>query len=120
MSDPTLDQKPSKPAKVNDGFTAPIDDPGEGKVPEHIHPDTLMAKGVDPDTKERVAISLAVLKKEHGEKKAKVMYRKIAVAGGFFDPNVEPMGSDFAPDLSLDGMNKEARAKVDAILNAKE
>lgn len=97
------------------GFDKPIDHKG-GKLPDHIHPETLMAKGIAPDSKERVSINLAAMKAEFGEVKGKQKYTKIAIAGGFYDPNVEPIGSDYAPDLSLEGMSKEARDKVDAIL----
>lgn len=116
-----------KPAKtvgtskveIKPGFASPIAHTS-GKVPDHIAEDTLMAKGIDPDTKKRVTVNLAALQAEHGEKKGKDLYTKIARAGGFYDPNTEPSGSDFFPDLSLEGMNKDARAKVDAILDAKE
>ena len=101
-----------------DGFNAPIEHSGEGRVPDHINPDTMMAKGVDPD-KGLVTVNLQALKKQHGEKKGRELYNKIAIAGGFYDPNSEPVGSDFAPDLALEGMNKDARAKVDAILEGK-
>lgn len=120
----TPENKPAKPTgkagsapptEVKPGFASPIE--GTGHVPDHIHPDTRMAKGIDPDTKQRIAINFAALKAEHGEKKATELYRKIALAGGFLDPNLEPRGSDYRPDLSLEGMDKDARAKVDAILS---
>lgn len=102
-----------------DGFSGPIVDPGEGKVPDHIHPDTLMAKGVDPDTKEVLAVSLAVLQHQHGEEKGLKLYGRIARAGGFGDPDQEPSGSHYFPDLSLEDLSKDARAKVDKILAEK-
>lgn len=106
----------SSSVTAGDGFSAPIAE--GGKIPEHIAEDTLMAKGFDEEGKV-VTVSLSVLKKLHGEKKGAEMYRKIAIAGGFFDPNTEPVGSNYAPDLSLEGMEKTARAKVDAILEGK-
>jgi hypothetical protein len=108
------------PVTSKPGFSAPIEMPASGNVPEHIHPDTLMAKGIDPDTKQRVSVNLKTLQVEFGEKKGREMYGKIARAGGFYDPNVEPSGSEFYPDLQLEGLNKDARANVDAILNTKE
>lgn len=102
-------------AEPKAGFETPIDHKG-GKLPDYIHPETLMAKGIAPDSKERVSINLATLKAEFGDKKGKEKYAKIARAGGFYDPNVEPVGSEYAPDLSLEDMNKETRDKVDAIL----
>lgn len=110
---------PKAPPKMNDGFSAPIADPGDGKVPDHIHPDTLMAKGIDPDTGELLTVSLAVLQKQHGKDKGLKLYGRIARAGGFGDPNSEPSGSVYFPDLSLEGMDKAARTKVEAILNEK-
>lgn len=105
-----------KAAKESKGFTAPIPDPGEGKLPEHIHPETLMAKGISPDTKQRVSVNLSALKAEFGDKAGLAKYTKIAKAGGFFDPNTEPTGSSFYPDLDIEGLPKDIRAKVDAIL----
>lgn len=123
MADEQVTSVNPKPAKGNKevmpGLTSPIEAPTSGKVPDHIHEDTLMVKGIDPDTKERVAINLAALKKEHGDKKGLELYTKIAKAGGFLDPAIESRGgSEYYPDLSLEGMNKDARTKVDAILNA--
>lgn len=123
--------KPSKPPKAGasaetvgttsvasagDGFTAPIADPGEGNVPDHINEHTLMVKGIEPDTKERLAVSLVALKKEFGDEKGLEKYKKVARLGGFFDPNFQPGGEAFYPDLVLEGMNPDIRAKVDAIL----
>lgn len=106
---------PAEKVEAKPGFDKPIERSG-GKLPDHIAEDTLMAKGFAPDTKERVSINLAALKAEFGDKKGREKYDRIAIAGGFFDPNSEPVGSNFLPDLSLDGMSKEARSKVDAIL----
>lgn len=116
MADETVKPDVPKPAISKPGFDKPIPDPGEGKVPDHIHPETLMAKGIDPDTKQRVSINLAVMKEEFGEKKGTEKYNKIAVAGGFFNPNAEPVGSGFTPDLQLEGMKPSLRAKIDDIL----
>lgn len=115
---PQVTKETVKAKPVADGFSEPIPEPGEGKsVPDHIHPDTLMAKGIDPDTREIVSVSLPVLQKKHGEKKGMRLYSKVAKAGGFLDPDMEVnLGSHFYPDLSLDGLSKDARAKVDAIL----
>lgn len=105
-----------KKAKVEgDGFNGPVND--DGRIPDHINPDTLMAKGIDPDVG-LITVNRQVLQKQHGEKKGADLYRKIAVAGGFYDPQSEPSGSEFYPDLSLEGMDKNHRAKVDAILSA--
>lgn len=110
------EKKPEKAADIP-GLTKPID--GNGTIPDHIHEDTLMFKGIDPDTKERVSVNLPALKKEFGEKKGMEMYTKIAKLGGFFDPGMEPVGSNFFPDLSLEGMNSDTKTKIDAILKGK-
>lgn len=114
MADETKSE--AKPTANKAGFDKPISDPGEGKIPDHIHPDTLMAKGVDPDTKQRVSVNIAALRAEFGEKKGTDKYNRIAVAGGFFNPNAEPAGSGFTPDLQLEGMKPSLREKIDAIL----
>jgi hypothetical protein len=93
------------------GLTKPIDP--TDKIPEHIHEDTLMFKGIDPDTKERIAVNLPALKKEFGEKKALALYGHVARAGKFFDPDREP---EYYPDLSLDGLDSNSKKEVDAIL----
>lgn len=117
MSDPTVEGKKPK-VEVKPGFASPI--PGHGSVPDHVHPETRMAKGIDPETKERISVNLSALKAEFGNEVGFKKYSKIAKAGGFFDPSSEPVGSSFHPDLSLEEMDKDTRAKVDAILNEKE
>lgn len=103
-----------------EGLDKPIKDPGEGKVPAHIHPDTLMVKGVDPDTRERIAVNLDALKAEFGDKVAMKKYQKIAVAGGFLDPSQSPSGENFYPDLSLEGLKPSTRQEIDKILKTEE
>jgi hypothetical protein len=103
-----------KPEKV--GFAKPIADPGEGKVPSHINKHTLMVKGIDPNTKERVSVSLDALKYEFGDKAAMAKYKKIAVLGGFHDPGLTPVGEAFFPDLSLEGLKPATREQINAIL----
>jgi|SRR5215831_8917508 len=105
---------PSKSAKANDGFNGPIPDPGDSPVPDHIHPETLMAKGVDPDTRETVAASLAVLVHQHGAEKGRKIYNKVAKAGGFFNPDQQAY--DFTPDLQLEGLADDTRKALEAIL----
>lgn len=109
----------TKPAAASKklGFDKPIDDPGHpSKVPAYIHPETLMVKGIAPDSKERVTVNLDALKYEFGEKKGFEKYRKIALAGGFLDTNQTAAGENFFPDLSLDGLRSSARQDIDRIL----
>lgn len=111
-------EKITKPEKVA-GFDAPV--PRSTKsLPDHIAADTRMAKGIAPDTKEIVTVNLSVLQAQHGKEEGLARYKRIAVAGGFYDPNSEPSGSDFYPDLSLTGMDKKHRDAVNEILNEKE
>lgn len=110
------DEVAPKTTKAGDGFTAPIADPGDGQLPEHIHEDTLMAKGIDPDTKQMVTVSLSVMKAKYGEAKGLKLYQKIARAGGFFDPMSEAVGSSYSPDISLEGIDPKVRTRIDAIL----
>lgn len=104
----------TKPTK-KEGFDKPIKDPGSpSKIPAHIHPDTLMVKGVAPDSLERITINLDALKYEFGDKAGMKKYAQIARAGGFLDPNQS--GHEFYPDLSLDGLKPTVRQEIDAIL----
>lgn len=106
-----------KAAERKPGLDSPIEDPGDpSKVPAHIHPDTLMVKGIAPDSKQRVAINLEALKYEFGEKKGLQLYKKIGQVGGFLDLNSIPVGDSFAPDFSLEGLKKDVREQIDAIL----
>lgn len=117
MADEKKTDKPETRAVKKEGFDKPIEDPGDpSKVPSYIHPETLMVKGIAPDSKERVAINLEALKYEFGEKVALKKYGKIARAGGFLDPNQSPSGEQFYPDLSLDGLKPSVRQEIDAIL----
>src|SRR5262245_22919019 len=106
------EEKPEKTkTEVMPWLSKPID--GSGKIPDHIAEDTLMVKGIDPDTKQRFSIHLPALLKEHGEKKGRDLYIKIAKAGGFLDPNIESRGGNaFWPDLDLESIG-DAKAKAD-------
>lgn len=110
-----MPEQPVKPA----GFDSPI--PKSQKIlPDHIDPETRMAKGIAPDTKEMLAVNLGVLQAKHGKEEGLSRYTRIAKAGGFFDPSTEPVGSSYYPDLQLKGMDKDKLAAVEAILNEKE
>lgn len=105
--------------EIKAGFDSPIPKSHKGPLGDHIDPDTRMAKGIDPDVG-MVTVNLSVLQAKFGKKEGLDRYSRIARAGGFFDPNSQPSGSSFFPDLGLEGMDKDAREKVDAILNEKE
>lgn len=117
MPEPEI-STPAKPEPK--GFDAPLPKSHKGALPDHVHPETRMAKGVAPDSKETVTVNLQALQAKHGKKEGLDRYARIARAGGFYDPSTEPVGSSFFPDLQLEGMDKDRRAEVDAILNEKE
>src|SRR5687768_1219100 len=97
------------------GLDKPINDPGNSaKVPTYIHPDTLMVKGIAPDSKERVTVNLDALKYEFGDKRGLTKYKKIARAGGFLDP--DQSGHQFLPDLSLEGLQSSIKQEIEKIL----
>lgn len=106
----------SQPKPVKDGFSAPIDEPGDGKVPDYINEWTLMAKGYDPETGQLVSVNLAVLKKKYGDEKGQSLYNRIARVGGFFNPTAEPQNSHYAPDLQLEGLAPDIRKTIDSLL----
>jgi hypothetical protein len=110
------DEKKIESAVKKPGLDGPIDDPGEGKVPPHIAKDTLMVKGIDPDTKQRVSVNLPALKYEFGDKAGFAKYKKIAILGGFLDPGLTPVGEAFFPDLSLEGLKPSVREQINKIL----
>lgn len=114
----TSTSAPKATTKANDGFSGPIPVPVGEEVPDHIHPVTLMAKGFAPDSKKQVAVSLAVLQFQHGDEKGKAIYDHVARVGGFFDPNSEPRGSNFTPDLQLEGMDPKVASQILDILKA--
>lgn len=108
------DEKKEAKAK-REGFDGPIANPGDpSKLPAHIHPDTLMIKGIAPDSKERVAINLDALKYEFGDKKGFAKYVQIAKAGGFLDPSQS--ADQFYPDLSLEGLKSTVKQEIESIL----
>lgn len=75
-------------------------------------------KGVDPETGERVTVTLEALKDEFGPKRGERMYRRVAEAAGV--AGLVTAGAEYSPDISLAGMDEGTRKKVDAILSEKE
>ena len=76
--------------------------------------------GVDPDTGERVTVTLDALKSEFGAKRGADMYRRVAeVAGGgaaLLPESVE----QYPRDIGLTGADKSIIERVNAILTEKE
>lgn len=103
--------------ELKPGFASPIK--AGDKLPDYVNPKTRMAKGFDAAGVMQTA-NLQALQSLHGKDAGLDLYISIAKAGGFYDPNMEPSGGAFYPDLQLEGMNKAAREAVDAILSEKE
>lgn len=74
--------------------------------------------GVDPDTGERVTVTLEGLKKEFGPKAGEVKYRAIGQALGVIDGFASL--EQYAPDIQVKGVSNELQFKVDEVLSAKE
>lgn len=74
--------------------------------------------GVDPESGERVTVTLQALRDEFGKAKGEEMYQQIGMVTGsvdFFGRTLEA----HAPDLQIKGANKDVVEKVSEIL-AKE
>lgn len=113
MPDPEITSAPKA------GAVTGIDKPFTGKDVNRdgIDDETGFFLGVSPDNNQRITVNLAAMKAQFGDKAGFDKYKRIAVAGRFFNPDAEPVGSDFFPDLQLEGMKSSIREKVDAILN---
>lgn len=108
-----------KPAKASGvGLNTPFP---EGKLPEGVDEETRLFHGVDPETKERVSVTLEGLKAEFGDKEGEAKYLKIASVGGgavFFNPSFE--ATSYRPPLGISGLKGKNKTQVEAILTAKE
>ena len=117
MSENESNIKPARPAQV-EGLHVPFK---AGKLPEGVDAETRLFHGVDPETKERVSVSLEGLKAEFGDKVGEQKYMKIAgLAGGsvFFNPAAE--ATDYRPPLGISGLKGKNAEAVAAILAEKE
>lgn len=74
--------------------------------------------GVNPETGERVTVTLEGLKKEFGPKAGEVKYRAIGQALGVRDA-FAPL-EQYSPDIQIKGISNELQFKVDEVLSAKE
>lgn len=74
--------------------------------------------GVDPQTGDRKAVTLAGLKREFGPSKGQRIYEEVARATGAFAP--EQVVGNYSPDISLDGLDDKQAEAVTAALNPKE
>lgn len=77
--------------------------------------------GVNPETGERMAVTLEGLKKEFGPSKGERVYKEIrsVLTEGRSDA-FTTAGSVYQPDLSLVDLKPEMRARVDEVLARKE
>jgi hypothetical protein len=88
---------------------------------EGVDSETGLFHGIDPDSNERVTVTIEGLKAEFGEKQGEQKYLKIAgIAGGsvFFNPPTE--ATSYRPPLGISKLSKKYRDEVDKILVEKE
>lgn len=71
-------------------------------------------KGVDPKTGERVTVVLSELKREFGPRRGEEIYIRVAEAAGLGGAFLRV--DEYAPDVSLGGMDDEQAARVRDIL----
>lgn len=76
--------------------------------------------GVDPETGERVTVTLEALKGEFGPKRGEEMYRQIAAVAGGGAAQMSVRLDEGSRDIGLAGADKGVLEKVSAILAAKE
>lgn len=113
--------KPGKVPKVEgvEGLNTPFAE--SKKLPEGVDEETRLFHGVDPETNERVSVTLEGLKAEFGDKLGEKKYMDIAgIAGGsvFFNPKTE--ATSFRPPLGISGLKGKHAETVQTILSAKE
>lgn len=93
----------------------------EAKETEGVDSETGLFDGVDPDTKERVSVSVEGLKAEFGDELGEKKYLEIAgVNGGsvFFNPYAE--ATSYRPPLGISKVPDDVKPKIAAILAAEE
>lgn len=74
----------------------------DAKAKDGVDEDTRLFHGIDPETKERVSVTIEGLKAEFGDKEGERKYVEIAgIAGGsiFFQPRTE--ATSFRPPLGI-------------------
>src|SRR5687768_14038303 len=117
-------RKKAKAETVNTSKVTELDVPfakGEKLPREGVDEETRLFHGVDPETFERVTVSLEGLKSEFGDELGEQKYLKIAgIAGGsvFFNPRAE--ATSYRPPLGISGLKGKNKETVAAILAAKE
>lgn len=102
------------------GLTKPFTDKKDLDK-EGVDSETGLFHGIDPESSERVTVTLEGLKAEFGDKLGEQKYVKVAgIAGGsvFFNPSFE--ATSFRPPLGISKLSKKHREEVDKILAEKE
>jgi hypothetical protein len=108
----------SSPTSIK-GLTVPFEN--SVKLPEGVDEETRLFHGVDPETKERVSVTLEGLKAEFGDKLGEEKYLKIAgMAGGSVFFNAKAEATSYRPSLGISGLKGKHKAEAEAILAAKE
>jgi hypothetical protein len=106
------------PAKVK-GVDIPFE---PGKHPEEgVDEETLLFHGIDPETKERVSVTIEGLKAEFGPELGEKKYVQIAGVGHgaiFFNPKQE--ATNYRPPLGIGDLEGKYKAEVAKILATKE
>jgi hypothetical protein len=96
---PSDNLKPSPVMGLDKPFT------GDEPKKDGVDPETGLFHGIDPETKERVSVTLAGLQAQFGKEKGEQIYLKIAGIGGgsvFFNARAE--ATDFRPTLGISGL----------------
>lgn len=90
---------------INSEFTAK-----EAKAIDGVDEETRLFHGIDPETRERVSVTIEGLKAEFGDKEGDRKYVEIAgIAGGsvFFNPRTE--ATDFRPPLGISALHRSLK-----------
>lgn len=93
-----------------------------GDLPEGVDEETRLFHGIDPETKERVSVTLEGLKAEFGDVLGEKKYMDIAgIAGGSVFFNAKAEATSYRPALGIAGVTKpEHQKQIAEILAAKD
>lgn len=119
MSTPESELPKTKSASQVTGLHVPF--ATSAKIPEGVDEETRLFHGVDPESKERVSVTLEGLQAEFGAKAGEAKYLEIAGIGGgsvFFNPKAE--ATTFRPPLGIGNLKGKHAEKVAEILSSKE
>lgn len=101
----TTPTKPTSVVGIDKQFSL-----ADAKKMDGVDEETRLFEGVDPETKERVSVTIEGLKAEFGDKEGERKYVEIAgIAGGsvFFNPRTE--ATDFRPPLGISALHRSLK-----------